>query len=134
MRLLPAILCAAVCLTACESCPEPEPASPTKAISGQRDQWFVDGALRRKIAFGEFEAARDDAGRMRVSLPIRNLTSEALNLQVQIVFIDARGVPTHDETPRRYLFVPGGETRQFEALSRTPSSCDFRVYVWRERS
>ncbi|MCA8942859.1 MAG: hypothetical protein KDB80_09900 [Planctomycetes bacterium] len=70
---------------------------------------------------------------LRVSVPIRNVSDENIELMVQIEFRDAHGNPYNDETPKRVMLLARGETKHFFAHSMLSKADDFVATIWRNR-
>lgn len=70
---------------------------------------------------------------LRVSVPIRNVSGNDLELMVQIEFRDSHGNPYNDDTPKRVMLLSRGETKHFEAHSMLSKADDFVATIWRNR-
>ena len=68
---------------------------------------------------------------LKVTLPIRNISGDDLELSVQVEFLDAAGNRYNDDTPRRVLLIPRGHTRPFEASSMLSKADDFIATIGR---
>ena len=120
--LLPLLLLAA----ACGSAP-PYPAYSIEEDAEQISQVLVaDSSLQDVVRAGqplvERMAPEDN---LRVIVPIRNIDDEEIRIMTQFDFRDAQRRPLPDETNRQVLVLPGGTTKNVEAISRSRRAADF---------
>ncbi len=77
--------------------------------------------------------ARTGDDLLRVSVPLRNVSGEDLQLLVQIEFLDGAGRRYNDETPRQVFLLARGQTKDFIASSMLAKADDFVAHVWRNQ-
>ncbi len=68
-----------------------------------------------------------ESNRLKVIVPIRNVTDEQVQLLVQMEFLDADQRPIEDNTPSRWMAIERGMTRNFTATSLKPNAMDYRM-------
>jgi hypothetical protein len=70
---------------------------------------------------------------LKLTLPLRNVSGEDLQLLVQVEFLDSLGNSYNDDTGRRLLLLPRGSTKRFQATSMMAKASDYKVHMWRNR-
>jgi len=75
----------------------------------------------------------DSSSLLKLTLPLRNVSGEDLQLLVQVEFLDALGNSYNDDTGRRLILLPRGSTKRFQATSMMAKASDYKVHVWRNQ-
>lgn len=114
-------LIAALSLTSCSSMP----AAATQVR-------FADD-LEGVVVVEQPVLERDDGDRLRVAVPIQNVSGEDIELMVRVEFLDSLGNRYNDDTPRQVMLLPRGSTRDFRAASMMAKADDFIATIWWNR-
>ena len=89
---------------------------------------FADPDLSGVVEFGAPAIERlQETNNLKVTVPIRNVTDEQVQLLVQMEFRDANKLPYGDVTPSRVMVIPRGMTKNFSATSLKPLAMDYRM-------
>ncbi len=70
---------------------------------------------------------------LKLTLPLRNVSGEDLQVLVQVEFLDSLGNSYNDDTGRRLILLPRGSTKRFEATSMMAKASDYKVHMWRNQ-
>ena len=97
------------------------------SISGSNVE-YADPDLSGVVELGAPAIERlRESNRLKVVVPIRNVTDEQIQLLVQMEFLDADQRPIEDSTPSRWMAIERGMTRNFAATSLKPNAMDYRM-------
>ncbi len=115
-------------LAAFPGCNTEPPIDAREETFGFRNVQLADEDLRRRTRFGEAQVARDPAGLLFVTVPLRATIDETLHVQYRATFYDENGQP-----------LPGSPTPWFDKTltprvpesvsvnSASPRAADFRL-------
>lgn len=89
--------------------------------------WLTVGSkqLRADTMVGEPSVVRDDAGILRLSLPIRSTSDLQLYVDYRVTFLDANGLEVNPVTGN--VTIPSRGTRTLTANSTSPRAESFQV-------
>lgn len=129
---LPFALVLALGVAACSHRPIPAPGMPTddlEAISS--GPILADPSLSGELEIGQIQAMRTDTDRLRITIPLNNVSGERLQLLCKVVFKDGAGVAIPgDETSHQYVSAPIGLTRK-SFTSLKPQATKYEVQIRR---
>ena len=125
--LLSALL---VTLAACSNGPYVAEGIPADDEVRNYREIFADD-LFGDVQVGDPVTRRNEQGLLIVTVPLRNVAGEDLELLWQVRFIDEFGAPSGDETNKRSLILNRGSEEPIRATSRTSNARDYRLYLWR---
>ena len=100
-------------------------------LAGRSRERFADPDLDAEVEFDKPIIVRTEENLLKVSVPLRNVSGEELQLLVQIQFLNELGAPYNDETNRRSFLLPRGAVKWFSATSMQSIASDYVFYVWR---
>ncbi|HEY1628408.1 MAG TPA: hypothetical protein VGF52_01040 [Tepidisphaeraceae bacterium] len=101
-------------------------------IEGRADPYspaqihFASDELRNDTAVGRPILARDDAGMLLVTIPIRSAIDKTLYIDYRVTFFDRGGVPLEHFGPFTKTLDPNTPDR-IQVNSTTPRAADFQV-------
>jgi len=119
----------------CASCAGPVPASGVsdESLDNVREL-FADPDLVGKIEIETPILERTaDSSLLKLTLPMRNVSGDDLEILVQIEFLDAAGNSYNDDTGRRLILVPRGSTKRLQVTSMMAKASDYKVHMWSNR-
>ncbi len=90
---------------------------------------ILDTDLRNKVAADAATSLRLPDGRLKVKLNLRNSSKKDLDVLVRVVFKDAQGMSTGDETEWTPLFFAPQQIQTFIDESRDAGAGSFTVEV-----
>jgi len=98
------------------------PPYAARAIENDAEQTssvvVTDGALHAILRVGTPLLERVPAtNQLRVTVPVRNISDDEIQIRAQTSFLDAQRAPTGDDTPRALHFLSPGQTIYVMALS-----------------
>ncbi len=89
---------------------------------------FADPDVSDYVELGAPALERlQESNRLKVTVPIRNITDEQVQLLVQMEFLDSNKLPHDDATPSRVMIIPRGMTKSFSATSLKPLAMDYKL-------
>lgn len=130
MRMTAVIVCLLLV-----SCAGPIPASGVSddSLDNVREL-FADPDLAGMIEVEDPIVERTPGSSLlKLTLPLRNVSGDDLQLLVQIEFLDAAGNSYNDDTGRRLILVPRGTTKRLQVTSMMSKASDYKVHMWRNR-
>lgn len=127
----PKRLLAALALAALASCSSARPYAALP-IEGDAERVanvvVTDSDLRDRLRVGRAGVSRVEAsGQLKVVVPIRNVSSKALQLRVQTSFLDQERRPIGDETNHQVEVLSPGATVNFSVMSATRQARDWTM-------
>lgn len=88
-----------------------------------------DASSWRLVALAGHRATRDDAGRLAVTVDLKNLSALDLPVEILTVFHGADGVAFEDELGWSNVVIPGNSQHHHKALSKNHFAASFRVFI-----
>ena len=105
------------CLSCSSVGPVPASGVSDRSIDSSREL-FADVELVGMLEVEDPILERTGASSLlKLTLPLRNVSGEDLQLLVQVEFLDSLGNSYNDDTGRRLILLPRGSTKRFQATS-----------------
>ncbi len=89
----------------------------------------ADSSAWNLIALSAHRAAREEDGRMRVDLELRNLSGLDLPVELLTVFHGSDGKAFADDLGWQAVVIPGHEVHHHRAISSSVFASGYRVFV-----
>ncbi|MBL8731217.1 MAG: hypothetical protein JNN13_02475 [Planctomycetes bacterium] len=128
--IVPVLLTFSAAFVACAAPP------PYIALSIENDAEIAsnvvvgDRALQDAVRVGRPSVDRvPGSNQLKVALPIRNIDDDALQLLVQVSFLDAQRAPIGDDTNRQVLLLGPGATQTHVAMSKFDAARDWVLRI-----
>jgi uncharacterized protein YcfL len=87
-------------------------------------------SLAAVVRAGRARLDRVADNRLKLSVPIRNISDEAIQVLVQIVWRDRQQLSLGDESNRQVMTIPGGGTVEFVSTSRSDAADNYVVRLF----
>lgn len=89
---------------------------------------FADPDLAGVVELGQPAVERLEATNyLKVTVPIRNITDEQVQLLVEMEFRDFNELPYGDNTPSRVMIIERGMSKNFSATSLKPIAMAYKM-------
>jgi len=109
--------------------PIPAPGVSPADLRSEMTGPVMDPSLAGAIEVGTTQSRRLPSGKLEVTVPLRNISGEPLEVFVKVTFLDENGfVIPYDETPRTTLILPRGPY-SYRVTSFKTQAARFRVYI-----
>jgi len=124
-RLLSIVLPATLAAGGCANDGDP-PLTPRGDRYGRAQIEVVDRALNKRTRFDSPDVSRDANGILNVTIPVRNTSDKARDIQYRATFFDDNGHPLYNTTWFTKRLQPN-IPNYVEVNSTTPKASDFQV-------
>lgn len=119
----------ALLLSACSSWMGPQALQAYPGVKNDGSVVALDEAAWKLVAVKNLASDRTTDGRLHVRVELSNQSDKDLPVQLQILFRDAKGQITGEDTPFQMVVLPGGAVKLHEVTSLRTDAAAYTVQV-----
>lgn len=127
VSVIPALF--AALLGACASWTGPQAVQAWPGVTNNDEVIALDKAAWKLVGVKNLHSDRTVDGRLHVQVELSNQSDKDLPVQLQVLFRDAGGQITGEDTPFQMVVLPGGAVKLHEVTSLRTDAASYTVQV-----